>query len=175
MNGKLQIVSRGTLEPVALERLVRMSPDELRGLHRKMFGCDPASGNSEQARRRIAWQLQVERESGLPASARQHALAIAGKTGLRIRVPANAAGLDPIPHATVTRLVSDHDPRVPMPGSVIVKEYRGRTIVVHVFESGFECDGRRFASLSAIAKDITGTKWNGFAFFGMAKGRACGR
>ncbi len=78
-------------------------------------------------------------------------------------------------HATVTGLVTDHDPRVPMPGSVIVKAYRGRTILVRVLAAGFERDGRRFASLSAVAKDITGTKWNGLAFFGLAKPRANGR
>jgi hypothetical protein len=57
-----------------------------------------------------------------------------------------------------------------MPGSVIVKEYRGRSILVRVLGEGFECDGQRFSSLSAIAKSITGTKWNGMLFFGLAKG-----
>ncbi len=82
---------------------------------------------------------------------------------------------DRLQHSTVTGLVSDHDPRVPMPGSVIVKEYRGRTILIRVLAAGFEWEGRRFASLSAVAKDITGTKWNGLAFFGLAKPRANGR
>jgi hypothetical protein len=74
-------------------------------------------------------------------------------------------------HATVTKLVSAHDSRLPIPGSVIVKEHRGRTLSVRVFDVGFEYDGRRFDSLSAIAKAITGTKWNGYAFFGLAKER----
>jgi hypothetical protein len=62
-----------------------------------------------------------------------------------------------------------------MPGSLIVKEYHGRTIFLRVLSTGFEYDGRRFASLSAIAKEITGTKWNGPAFFGLAKRKANGR
>ena len=62
-----------------------------------------------------------------------------------------------------------------MPGSVIVKDHRGKTIVVRVLDDGFEYDGRRFASLSAIAKEITGTKWNGFLFFGLAKESRRGR
>jgi Protein of unknown function (DUF2924) len=41
--------------------------------------------------------------------------------------------------------------------------------MVRVLDDGFEYDGRRFSSLSAIAKEITGTKWNGFLFFGLAK------
>jgi len=62
-----------------------------------------------------------------------------------------------------------------MPGSVIVKEHRGRRIIVRVLDSGFEYDGRRFRSLSAVAKEITGTKWNGMLFFGLANPRAHGR
>ena len=61
-----------------------------------------------------------------------------------------------------------------MPGSVIVKEYRGKTILVRVLSTGFEWGDRRFASLSALAKEITGTKWNGPAFFGLAKRKANG-
>ncbi len=50
-----------------------------------------------------------------------------------------------------------------------MKDYRGKTIIVRVLDRGFEYDGRKFTSLSAIALDITGTKWNGWAFFGMVK------
>jgi hypothetical protein len=56
-----------------------------------------------------------------------------------------------------------------MPGSIIFKQYQGRTLVVRVLDVGFEYDSRPFASLSAIAKEITGTKWNGFLFFGLKR------
>jgi hypothetical protein len=58
---------------------------------------------------------------------------------------------------------------MPMPGSLIVKKYKSETVVVTVLDGGFEYDGRRFTSLSAIAGEITGTRWNGFAFFGLEK------
>jgi len=161
--------------PPDLDRLARATPGELQRIYRSIFSCAVPSANSELARRKIAWHLQAEKEGGLPASARQHALAIANAGGLRMRMPAKAPGTGSLQHATVTRLTSDHDPRVPLPGSVIIKEYRGRTIAVRVFDSGFEYDSRRFTSLSAIAKEITGTKWNGFLFFGLTKGRARGR
>jgi len=176
MNAKLRIVRRAH-DPIDLDRLARMQPHELQQLHRKMFGSDVPSGNSEQARRRIAWHVQSEMEGGLAESTRLHALGIAREARLRIRARTGAkrrGGL-PLPHATVTGIVSDHDPRVPMPGSVIVKEYRGRTILVHVLDDRFECDGKRFNSLSAIAREITGTRWNGLLFFGLAKGSARGR
>jgi hypothetical protein len=177
MNAKLRIVSRATGNSVNLDRLARMRPYDLQQLHRKIFGSDLSSGNSEQARRRIAWQIQADREGGLPESARQHALEIAREAGLRIRARTGTRRADglPPPHATVTGIVSDHDPRLPMPGSVILKEYHGRNILVQVLDGGFEYDGRRFTSLSAIAREITGTKWNGLAFFGLAKGSARGR
>jgi len=44
-----------------------------------------------------------------------------------------------------------------------------------VLDNGFECDRRRFTSLSAVAKEITGKKWNGFLFFGLTKGSSSGR
>jgi hypothetical protein len=175
MKAKLHIVNRRSSEPICIERLAQMRPQELQRLRKEMFGSDLPSSNSEQLRRRIAYRLQEEREGGLPASARQHALAIAGQVSSRMRVRVKATGADSIPHSTVAALVSDHDPRLPMPGSVIVKEHRGRTIIVHALDEGFEYDGRRFSSLSAIAREVTGTHWNGFAFFGMAKGRVRGR
>jgi hypothetical protein len=177
MNAKLQLVRCGH-EAVDLARLSRMRPHQLQQLHRKVLGSDLPCWNSEQARRRLAWQVQADREGGLPESARQHALEIAREAGLRIRARTGTrrrANGVPLPRATVTGIVSDHDPRLPMPGSVIVKEYRGRNILVQVVDDGFEYDGRRFTSLSAIAREITGTKWNGLAFFGLAKERARGR
>jgi len=56
-----------------------------------------------------------------------------------------------------------------MPGSLIVREFKNRSIVVTVLDAGFEWEGKRYGSLSAIAQEVTGTKWNGFAFFGLAK------
>lgn len=174
MNVRLQIVPRAQARAVDLDGLARMRPDELQKLHRKMFGCDVPSGNSQQAQRRIAWRVQAEQEGGLPESARQHALALSRDFGARIRSGVTKRRNEHLQHATVTGLVSNHDARIPMPGSLIVKEYRGRTIFVRVLPTGFECDGRRFASLSAIAKEITGTKWNGPAFFGLARRKANG-
>ena len=58
----------------------------------------------------------------------------------------------------------------PLPGTRLVREYGGAQHVVTVRVDDFEFEGRRYASLSAIARHITGTRWNGWAFFGL-KGR----
>jgi hypothetical protein len=50
-----------------------------------------------------------------------------------------------------------------------VRTFRERNVVVKVLAAGFEFDGRHFPSLSAIAREVTGTRWNGFVFFGLVK------
>jgi len=65
--------------------------------------------------------------------------------------------------------------QLPMPGSLLIKEHRGETHVVKVLDSGFDYDGRLYRSLSAVAQEITGTKWNGFLFFGIAREAVHGR
>jgi Protein of unknown function (DUF2924) len=66
-----------------------------------------------------------------------------------------------------TSVVPAHDARLPIAGTLLVKDFKDGTIVVRVLDEGFEYDGRRFTSLSAIAKEITGTTWNGYRFFGL--------
>jgi len=61
------------------------------------------------------------------------------------------------------------DPRLPKPGSTLSRQYRGHEIRVLVLEDGFEYDGRHYASLSALAREVTGQRWNGLLFFGLTK------
>src|SRR5215469_12437618 len=102
MNAKLSLVARK--EHLDLERLARMRPAELQRLYHQMFGSEVPTGNSELARRKIAWQFQAEREGSLPESARQHALAIARESSLRMRVRRGNPE-SPLPHSTVTAVV----------------------------------------------------------------------
>jgi len=61
------------------------------------------------------------------------------------------------------------DPRLPMPGSLVTKLYKGNRIEVKVLENGFEYNGATYRNLSTVAKAITGAHWNGFGFFGLDK------
>jgi len=54
-----------------------------------------------------------------------------------------------------------------MPGALIRREHRGRTIVVRVLPNGFDFDGTVYRSLSAVARAVTGANWNGYLFFGL--------
>lgn len=58
------------------------------------------------------------------------------------------------------------DPRRPLPGTKLVREWNGVEHTVTVLAKGFEWQGRRFKSLSGAARAITGANWNGWKFFG---------
>ncbi len=55
--------------------------------------------------------------------------------------------------------------RTPPPGSIITREYKDHQVAVTVLDQGFEYEGQIFRSLSAVAREITGTTWNGYTFF----------
>jgi hypothetical protein len=71
-------------------------------------------------------------------------------------------------HAPVMEIRA-RDPRIPPPGTVLVRHLPGRTVTVKVLERGFEYEGRIYSSLSPIAREVTGTIWNGLLFFGLAR------
>jgi len=68
---------------------------------------------------------------------------------------------------TGKKKASSHDRRLPIPGTVITKEYKGQKLAVKVLEGKFEFNGRVYKSLTAIAKEVTGAHWNGYLFFGL--------
>ena len=164
-----------TKEPkseVDLGGLSRLNLARLQLLHRDLFGEESRVKNAGHLRRKLAWQMQAREHGGLPESAGQHALEIARDAALRVRIGENLSrrrsgiALD---CAATTVVAPEHDARLPMAGTLLWKDYKNRTIVVKVLDHGFEYDRRRFTSLSAIAQEITGTKWNGYRFFGLAK------
>ena len=59
------------------------------------------------------------------------------------------------------------DPRLPKPGTVLTREFQGKKIQVEVLDAGFRYDGDVWRSLSAIARTVSGTSWNGYLFFNL--------
>ena len=59
------------------------------------------------------------------------------------------------------------DPRNPVVGTKLIREWDGVENTIIVLKDGFDWKGRRFKSLSAVAREITGTRWNGYRFFGL--------
>ena len=74
------------------------------------------------------------------------------------------------PESTVANLlVRARDNRLPAPGSIITKIYRGKTIEVKVLENGFEYEGKVFKSISRVAMTIVKRQISGYVFFGLTK------
>jgi hypothetical protein len=68
---------------------------------------------------------------------------------------------------TLTRKAQIADPRNPVVGTKLIREWNGVAHTVTVLREGFDWDGRRYKSLSAVARAITGRRWNGYRFFGL--------
>jgi hypothetical protein len=134
-----------------------MSAPQLQAVHRELFVAEHPIANCQHLRRKIARHLQAAKDGGLPESVRQYAIAVARGTELRLRISENAsrrqAGV-PLDQTATTTVVQTRDARLPMPGSLIVKQYKDQIVVVKVLDERFEYDGCRFTSLSAIAGEI---------------------
>jgi hypothetical protein len=134
---------------------------------RRCSAKSPGPTTASSFYRRIAWRIQALAEGGLSERARLRAMAIANDADLRIRAPKRRSS-DPNAFLEVTAKVPKPiDNRLPAPGTWIEREYRGQRIAVKVRADGFEFEGRVYKSLTAVANEATGGKWNGFKFFGL--------
>ncbi len=153
-----------------IDELSKMPVGQLRQKYLDVFGEESRSNHRQFMFRRIAWRIQAIAEGGLSERARRRALEIANDADLRVRAPKAKFGPDVTldPKLSISRKVTSAlDPRLPPPGTYLEREYKGRQIIVKVLVNGFEFDGELYRSLSAIAREVTGTKWNGFVFFSL--------
>ncbi len=135
--------------------------------YREVFGEQSRSNHKQFLVRRVAWRMQAHAYGGLSERARRRALEIANDADLRIRAPKNFLKEELDETRTVESRVSPtEDPRLPMPGTELVRRYRGKDVVVRVREDGFEYGGQNRSQSSAV-RAATGTPWNGFAFFAL--------
>jgi len=107
----------------------------------------------------VAWRIQAIAEGDLSERARKRALEIANDADLK-RCPEKALFKLPEPR-------NGRDHRLPPVGSVLRRVFKQELVEVTVLDEAFEYQGRRYDSLSAIATLATGSRWNGFAFFGL--------
>ena len=142
-----------------IARLRHLSVGELQALYAETFDHSPRTRNKDFLWRRIAWELQAQRAGGLSQPAQE-------------RITELIAEHDPLADAQAKsrrrrKPGRRRRPRPPRPATVIRREYKGETHDVTIVEGGVEYRGRRYRSLSAIAKVITGAHWNGPLFFGL--------
>src|SRR5205823_4638872 len=144
--------------------LKAMTATELRVRYAEVFGEPARIGHKVWLMKRIAWRQQALAEGDLSERARRRAAELANDADLRLNPPKGATPPPPVPTATTT-LPSQPDSRLPPPGSMLTRPYKGDTLQVLVLADGFEFEGVQYRSLSAVAKAITGSHCNGFWFF----------
>jgi hypothetical protein len=157
----------------AIEQLRSLNVIALRKKYQHLFGDQSRSSNKQYLFRRIAWRLQANAEGGLSERACHRAVQIADEADLRTRAPRGflSAQVPAIATSTTGHAQSQRDARLPASGSLLTRRLNDRQIVVKVLAEGFEFESRHYRSLSAIAREVTGTRWNGLLFFGLAERR----
>jgi hypothetical protein len=125
------------------------SAPELRDMWRELFGKEPPVLGRRYLEDRIAFRLQELRFGGLSDRARRQLGALIDQLDSKA------------PHR--------RNPGRPITGTRLVREWKGVEYQVTVREHDFEYDGRPYKSLSAVARGIAGSRWNGWAFFGLRR------
>jgi hypothetical protein len=143
--------------------LERLSVAQLRQRFAELFGEATAASNRAWLVKRIAWRMQALAEGDLSERARRRAAELARDADLRLNPPRSqtTTATPPVPESVPTPV--DH--RLPPPGTILTRPYKGQLVQVQVLTEGFAYDGRVYPSLSAVAKAITGSHCNGFHFF----------
>ena len=123
---------------------------ELKQQWRELFGKEPPPHNRAYLRSRLAYRVQELAYGGL-------------KPATLARLEALGEQLDG-GNVVLRRIRGDDKP---IAGTRLVRQHQGVEHTVTVLADGYEWQGRPYRSLSAIARAITGTRWNGWRFFGL--------
>ena len=134
---------------VSHDRLEDMQTDDLKAEWARRYAAPAPNLSSDLLRMGLAYRVQEQRLGGLSRSTKSllRQLATQSEEGERKKPP----------------------PRKLMPGTKLVRDWHGVVHSVTVLENGFEYDGTTWRSLTAIARFITGTHWNGPRFFGLTE------
>jgi hypothetical protein len=152
--------------------LRKLTMKELRARYAEAFGEQTNANNKAWLLKRIVWRLQANAEGDLTERARRRAAELANDADLRLAPPKPKAAPPPQERTRIAAITLTSGDRLPPTGSVITRDYKGETLRVTVLADGFEFEGDRYKSLSAVAKAITGQHCNGFLFFRLTKGVA---
>jgi hypothetical protein len=143
--------------------LQRLSIGQLRQRFAELFGEATAASNKTWLTKRIVWRLQALAERDLSERARRRAAELARDADLRLNPPRSKTPTVAPPQPV--SVPAPVDPRLPPPGTILTRPYKGQQLHVQVLTDGFAYAGHVYPSLSAVAKVITGTHTNGYHFF----------
>jgi hypothetical protein len=150
-----------------IRELRQMTVGELREKYIEVFGEANRSRNRDYLIRRIAWRIQANAEGGITERAKLRAQDLANEADIRVRFNRTQPNGSPAAHQVTAPIKPARDPRLPIPGTILTREFKGRTLCVEVGVHNFRWEDREYRTLSAIAKEATGSQWNGFTFFGL--------
>ena len=156
-----------SLQPTAclrsrLAEIQAMPVSELQDLYYDLHGRATRARNRPWLIKRLSYRTQ-ELMTGLSlsAEAKQRIVDLGKDEPVRLR-----DGVDlPLPEP----LAKPRDPRLPPVGTIIRRAHKGEVHEITVLDEGFEYQGRHYTSLSTIAREVTGTSWNGFLWAGLSK------
>ncbi len=142
-----------------IQCLRSMAVSELAERYEAVFGRVPRVKHKDWLWRRIAWKIQEQRFGGLSEVAKR-------------RLDELIAELDlPMVQRTVNGKIARSRPGDPPRGTTLTRIWKGEEVRATAVEGGWECDGVVYRSLSAVAKAVTGSHWNGKLFFGITSRR----
>ena len=133
-----------------LATLKAMSVRDLKAEWEKLFGSAAPNNSRTFLEMRIAYRIQELTYGGPDRETRRMLDLLADEVEVVARRKNQIA-----------------DPRNPVVGTRLIREWDGVEQTVIVLKDGFNWQGRKFKSLSAVARAITGTRWNGYRFFGL--------
>ena len=133
-----------------IDELNRMSMDQLRKRWRDLFGTDSARVGRSYLIRRLAYRIQELVYGGLSRETRQKLVALSDDQ-----------------NTTATKSPRKRQATNLQPGTRLLRDWHGERYEVVVQDDGFLYDGKKYRSLSAVARAITGSYWSGNRFFGL--------
>jgi hypothetical protein len=140
-------------DPQVLARLAELKTQtmpQLKAQWEKLFNAPPPNNSRPYLEQRLGHRIQELAFGGLSKPIVRTLDALADEIeGKKVRKSVIA------------------DPRNPIIGTRLIRDWKGTEHTVVVAKDGFDWNGQRFKSLSAVAKVITGTSWNGYRFFGL--------
>ncbi len=146
-----------------IQELRQMTVNQLRGKYEEVFGETTSARNKDYLWKKIAWRIQELEYGGLSERAKKRAREIANEHDIRVRPPRGT--FNEFNQPNMSKVQKNN--RLPAVGTILTKEYKGKTIEVEVLKKGFRFNGTGYRSLSGIAREVTGTHWSGNAFFGL--------
>lgn len=146
-----------------IEDLQKLSREELIKKWKKLFKTNsPQHARKDFLIKHIAWELQARKEGGYSNQVKKKLDKLSEVMAKDVLKPDKEIQLANEIHKGVSQLEIKQ-------GTKLIREYKGERYEVIALERGFEYNSKKYRSLSAIAKEITGTSWNGKVFFGIKK------